>query len=486
MRRLRWPLALAVLALIALVPVADAQIYWQSRDGKIGRAEANGTSKTASYIDAAGFAGIATNGTYLFWGRQDWLGRASVGATGINQTFASPGSPCRPLSVAANATHAYFMVGCGPGQSIYRVPVAGGTFEPVTTASAAACGIAIDSTYLYWTDLDKIGRVRLSGGTPDPAWLTVTLPAQRQLCGIAVDPQHVYFTLALTVDPPMPAGRADTTIGRANLNGTSPDLDFISGASFYQGSSNPNALAVDANYVYWGNQTVGFTNSTIGRADKSGGNVNQSFISAVTFPQGLAVEGGAGPASPDGDGDGVPNASDNCPNVANPDQRDDDRDRVGRACDPNDTPPPPAPPPPMRIVFVDNQNPRFAVGSGSTPVSGQSAGAAAVKRGTVFSYRLDYAGTVRIQVQRATPGRRSGGRCRRPSRRLRTKPKCRRWVTQHTLTRISRAGENRVPYTGRVRRKALRPGKHRAVFTATAEGRSRSRAVTLGFRIVRR
>ena len=104
----------------------------------------------------------------------------------------------------------------------------------------------------------------------------------------------------------------------------------------------------------------------------------------------------------------------------------------------------------------------------------------------MFSYTLENAGTMKIAIQRAMPGRRSGGRCRKPSRRLRRKRACTRWVTQHTLTRTSHPGVNRVPYTGRVRRKALRPGRHRAVFTATAPGFTRSAALTVKFRIVRR
>ena len=41
---------------------------------------------------------------------------------------------------------------------------------------------------------------------------------------------------------------------------------------------------------------------------------------------------------PDGDGDGVPDATDNCPGTSDPDQADGDGDGIGTACDPSELP----------------------------------------------------------------------------------------------------------------------------------------------------
>ncbi len=47
------------------------------------------------------------------------------------------------------------------------------------------------------------------------------------------------------------------------------------------------------------------------------------------------VDDDGGPMGPDGDGDGVPDADDNCPEVPNTDQADGDGDDIGDACDPD-------------------------------------------------------------------------------------------------------------------------------------------------------
>jgi hypothetical protein len=53
------------------------------------------------------------------------------------------------------------------------------------------------------------------------------------------------------------------------------------------------------------------------------------------------------------------------------------------------------------------------------------------------------------------------------------------------LTRSSRAGGNRVRFSGRVGRRTLRPGRYRATLTAVDQAGGRSKPSALTFRIVR-
>ena len=87
---------------------------------------------------------------------------------------------------------------------------------------------------------------------------------------MAVDADHVYW------------GNAGTnTIGRADITGGDADQNFITGAA------GPANVTVDAHHVYWANA---FAN-TIGRADITGADVDQSFITGATAPRGVAVTG---------------------------------------------------------------------------------------------------------------------------------------------------------------------------------------------------
>ena len=77
------------------------------------------------------------------------------------------------------------------------------------------------------------------------------------------------------------ASGATGNIGRANLDGSGSNPNFIGGATDAIG------LAVDGQHLYWANNTT----DTIGRANLDGSGVNQSFIVGANSPKGVAVDG---------------------------------------------------------------------------------------------------------------------------------------------------------------------------------------------------
>ncbi|MDQ3871542.1 MAG: hypothetical protein M3301_08020, partial [Chloroflexota bacterium] len=136
------------------------------------------------------------------------------------------------------------------------------------------------------------------------------------------------------------------------------------------------------------------------------------------------------------------------------------------------------------ISSLSATNSIFTVAGSSTPLTGRTA-ARRHKAGTVFSFRLDQDAAVEIAFTTRKRGRRVGRRCKPPSRRLRHRKRCTRTVTAGKLSRSGHAGLNKVAFSGRIGRRALRPGRYRAVFRAIrAAGTSAPRS--LGFRIVRR
>jgi virginiamycin B lyase len=110
------------------------------------------------------------------------------------------------------------------------------------------------------------GLVLTGVGSPAPAQAATPTPLG-----------HVYW-----------ANASGNTIGRADLDGTDVDENFISGAS------GPSNVLVHGQYLYWGNATActedGACDGSIGRANLNGTGVNEHFIHADT-PYGLAVSG---------------------------------------------------------------------------------------------------------------------------------------------------------------------------------------------------
>jgi streptogramin lyase len=113
---------------------------------------------------------------------------------------------------------------------------------------------------------------------------------------------------------------------------------------------------------------------------------------------------------------------------------------------------------------------RFRVAKGRTPVSARKGGKRKrVPAGSSIRFTLSLAGDVRIAIERKAKGRRAGKRCVKPTRKLRGRKSCTRWVKAgRALERKGlAAGAQRIPFSGRIGRKALASGSYRMTVSAS-------------------
>ena len=104
---------------------------------------------------------------------------------------------------------------------------------------------------------------------------------------------------------------------------------------------------------------------------------------------------------------------------------------------------------------------------------GAIASATQPKRGTTVRYELTGAAAVGFTVERALRGRVVGGRCRKQTPANRGKRKCTRFKKlRGGFSHQGAAGPNSFRFSGRLRGRALRPGKYRLVGRIGATSRS--------------
>jgi hypothetical protein len=140
-----------------------------------------------------------------------------------------------------------------------------------------------------------------------------------------------------------------------------------------------------------------------------------------------------------------------------------------------------APPvvPPLEILSFTMQRTTFAVASAPTATD---AARRKPRRGSAFRFELSGDAAVTITIQSLEKGRIRKGKCVKPTPRLRRAKRCTRVRTRGVLHRSGKAGANDVPFSGRIGKKPLSPGRYRAVLAA--EGAEKSRSVR--FKIVKR
>ena len=332
-------LALAVLVSAIDAGGASAYIYWANvNDGTIGRANQDGSGLTPSFISGANGFALAADRAHIYWTWTDchgrylpdlgWsgaraaqatcngtIGRANLDGSNVTPHFIVTDFEIGPYGLAVAGAHIYWL----NGHSIGRANINGTRINQnfITVAPRVSFiqtfGLAVDTTHIYWTNYFEspgtapargaIGRANLDGSGVNRHFITGLTISHVKYgrvfksfpAGLAVDRAHIYWTNADHAYGYAPHGG---TIGRANLDGTGANRQFITGTGLTNGG-----MAVDATHIYWPNRGSNFGGGSVGRANLNGTGVDQGFITAVSDPGTIAVDVG-GPTSRPGGGGG--------------------------------------------------------------------------------------------------------------------------------------------------------------------------------------
>jgi hypothetical protein len=128
--------------------------------------------------------------------------------------------------------------------------------------------------FVYWSNQSPgstIGRAKINGTGANNNFIT----GIDQPRGVAVDSKFIYWA---------EGGGGGNSIGRANLDGSGVNHQFIT-----TGVTNPTGVAVTSSSIYWENQ-VGMGGFSIGRANLDGSNPNPNFIPGPVQIGGLATD----------------------------------------------------------------------------------------------------------------------------------------------------------------------------------------------------
>ena len=165
----------------------------------------------------------------------------------------------------------------------------------ITGFEAGVTDVAVDANHVYWaqdaaygppgvTQIAAIGRANLDGTAVERSFIPVPWWNGIPPRGIAVDAAHIYW-----LNPPRTVPPA---IARANLDGTAVDERFIDDDRNW-----PVEVAVDAEHIYWADDRLRLADefkAAIGRADLDGTNADLDFIPVARAPVsvgGVAVDG---------------------------------------------------------------------------------------------------------------------------------------------------------------------------------------------------
>lgn len=249
---------------------ASAAVYWVGGPS-LGVVNQDGSYPTYFWgqFGSSGVengCGVAADSAHIYWadGGRDVIGRSDI--DGNNKELAFIAGANEPCGVAVDGSH-IFWANMADG-TIGRARIDGSEVQQdFITGLGRPCGVAVNESHVYWTDVFRdngIGRADIDGKD------VVLGLIEGGACGVAVDSEHLFWTTF------------GSSIGRANLDGSMPNFDFIGGLERSCG------VAVDGAHIYWAEQGEGGP-GRIGGANADGTGVNRNLSPAQPYLCGVAV-----------------------------------------------------------------------------------------------------------------------------------------------------------------------------------------------------
>jgi hypothetical protein len=227
--------------------------------------------------------GLAIDSTTVYWTdnlfEDVWQAPIDPDAGGAEPLgFLDEPQPPTPFGIAVDPAKIYY-AGWDDAGYILSVDIGGIlglSLTTVATGDFLPNGLALDTFYVYWTDVDGGRVMRRDKGATLP--IQTLASGQQQPAGITVDSQNVYWTdtaagtvMALSLSDggaPWAIASGQVTPSRiavdaVNAYWTDPDAGRVMRASLDGGKpwpiaidqAGPVGIAVDATRVYWTNPT---------------------------------------------------------------------------------------------------------------------------------------------------------------------------------------------------------------------------------------
>jgi len=279
-----WPTAASLPITIHVIAPTAGHIYFTGGSAGIDRTDLDGEIVETGFIrlqyppDTA--TCVAVNAQYVYWTDETRIGRANLDGSNPNPSFIvlpywpdpiHPGGWYKSslIGIAVNAQHIYWTD--ADAQVIGRANLDGSgvqQFFMSTGAGSLPYAVAVDAAHIYWTEQisGSIGRANLDGTIADWSFMGVGATP----IGLAIDAQHIYWTWATGGSP-----SASFAMGRANLDGSNPNPNFITGDVM-------TGVAVDGQHIFWANIRLDNFRS-IGRANLDGSNPISDFVLTSAF-----------------------------------------------------------------------------------------------------------------------------------------------------------------------------------------------------------